>query len=79
MTLDSHAVFRLFHGASKEKVALTLAAGERFAAKFGRKGFRAKFRIRRDLARPALPYEAGRGQRDLGGDWLAIGVAVKYF
>jgi hypothetical protein len=44
MKLHTHAVARMRErGASEEEIASTLAEGERFAAKFGRSGFRRNF------------------------------------
>ena len=66
--LHPHAVARMRRTRSKrrKKSPRPLLNGERFAAKFGRQGFRRNFVIQRAVARSAIPYEAGRGVRDLG-------------
>ena len=44
MKLHSHALSRMLErGASEDEVVATIREGERFAAKFGREGFRRNF------------------------------------
>ena len=81
MKLHPHAVARMRErGASTEEVASTLADGERFAAKFGREGFRRNFafdglwRERRHHMKQIEVYAIWED-----GDWLVISVIVKYF
>jgi hypothetical protein len=67
-------------GASTEEVAATVDEGERFAAKFGRQGFRRNFafdglwRGRRYHMKQIEVYATWED-----GDWLVISVIVKYF
>jgi hypothetical protein len=67
-------------GASEEEVAATVDEGERFAAKFGRQGFRRNFasdglwRGRRYHMKQIEVYATWED-----GDWLVISVIVKYF
>jgi hypothetical protein len=70
----------LERGASEEEVAATLREGERFAAKFGREGFRRNFAFEalwRGRRYHMKQVEAFAVQE--GGDWLVISVVVKYF
>jgi hypothetical protein len=67
-------------GASEEEVALTLGAGERFAAKFGRAGFRRNFAFA-GLWR-GRPYHIKQVEVYAtweDGDWLVISGVAKYF
>jgi hypothetical protein len=81
MKLHPHAVARMLErGASEEEVAATLREGERFAAKFGREGFRRNFAFEalwRGRRYHMKQVEAFAVQE--GGDWLVISVVVKYF
>jgi hypothetical protein len=44
MKFHTHAVIRMIErGASEEEVTAAVSEGERFAAKFGRQGFRRNF------------------------------------
>lgn len=67
-------------GASEEEIALTVEAGERFAAKHGRTGFRRNFafgglwRGRRYGTKQVEAYAI-----EEGGGWLVITVLVKFF
>jgi hypothetical protein len=70
----------LERGASEEEVAATLREGERFAAKFGREGFRRNFAFEalwRGRRYHMKQVEAFAVQE--GGEWLVISVVVKYF
>ena len=81
MKLHPHAVARMLErGASEEEVAATLLEGERFAAKFGREGFRRNFAFEalwRGRRYHMKQVEAFAVQE--GGEWLVISVVVKYF
>jgi hypothetical protein len=78
--LHPHAIIRLAErGATRAEVTATIENGERFAAKFGRTGFRRVF--------PVDPNWRGRGfvtkqieayAVEDDGDWLVITVIVKY-
>jgi hypothetical protein len=70
----------LERGASEEEVAATVDEGERFAAKFGRQGFRRNFAFNalwRD--RPYHMKQVEVFATREGDDWLVISVVVKYF
>jgi len=78
--LHPHARDRLAErGATEEEVALTVRGGERFAAKFGRTGFRHNFsfdsrwRDRTSSTKQIEAYALPEGE-----DWLVITVVVKY-
>ena len=81
MRIHPHARDRMRErGATKEEVEGTIGKGERFAAKFGRQGFRRDFRFDaewrgRRYATKQVEVIAVFEQ----GDWLAISVIVKYF
>ena len=81
MRLHEHACDRMFErGATEEEVEATVRAGERFAAKFGREGFRRNFRFDgmwHGRHYPMKQVEAFAIFED--GDWLVITVVVKYF
>ena len=81
MKLHSHAVVRMLErGASEEEIASTLAGGERFAAKFGREGFRRNFLFNatwRGRSYHMKQVEVYATWED--DDWLVISVLVKYF
>ena len=81
MRLHPHARERMLErGASEDEVAATIDEGERFAAKFGREGFRRNFRfdgIWRGRRYAMKQVEAFAIFED--GDWLAISVIAKYF
>jgi len=67
-------------GASGEEVEATLRDGERFAAKFGRQGFRRNFRfdgIWRGRSYAMKQVEAIAIFEE--EDWLVITVVVRYF
>ena len=81
MKLHIHAVTRMRErGANDEEVTSTVAEGERFAAKFGRDGFRRNFafnglwRGRRYHMKQVEVYAIWEND-----DWLVISVIVKYF
>ncbi len=81
MKLHAHARGRMVErGANEEEVAATVGEGERFAAKFGRHGFRRNFRfdgIWRGRHYAMKQVEAFAIFED--GEWLVISVIVKYF
>ena len=81
MKLHSHALSRMLErGASEDEVAATIREGERFAAKFGREGFRRNFSfgsLWRGRRYHMKQVEAFATWED--GDWLVISVIVKYF
>ena len=81
MELDSHAVSRMRErGVSEDEVAATVREGERFAAKFGREGFRRNFSfgsLWRGRRYHMKQVEVFATWED--GDWLVISVIVKYF
>ena len=67
-------------GASEEEVAATVDEGERFAAKFGRQGFRRNFAFNalwRDRLYHIKQVEVFATRED--DDWLVISIVVKYF
>jgi hypothetical protein len=81
MRLHPHARERMLErGASEDEVAATIGGGERFAAKFGREGFRRNFRFdgiwrgRRYAMKQVEAFAVFEN-----GDWLVISVIVKYF
>jgi hypothetical protein len=70
----------LERGASEDEVAATVRDGERFAAKFGRLGFRRNFRF--DGLWQGRRYAMNQVEAFAifeDGDWLVITVIVKYF
>ena len=76
-----HALDRLLErGTTEEEVRITIENGERFAAKFGRTGFRRNFACNRKTS-------AGRGYSTKQIEayaveedgWLVITVIMKYF
>jgi hypothetical protein len=81
MRLHAHARQRMLErGASEDEVEATIRDGERFAAKFGREGFRRNFRfdgVWREHHYAMKQVEALAVVED--GDWLVISVIVKYF
>lgn len=68
-------------GATEDEVVATVTGGERFAAKFGRIGFRRNFRFdglwrgRRYSTKQVEVYAV----RENADDWLVITVVVKYY
>ena len=79
--LHPHAAARMAErGATPEEVEATVAAGERFPARFGRTGFRRNFAIngiwrrRRYRTKQIEAYAV-----EESGGWLVITVIVKYF
>jgi hypothetical protein len=79
--LHAHARERLAErGATEGEVIATVEHGERFAAKYGRMGFRRNFsfegmwRGRRYATKQVEAYAV-----DDEGAWLVITVVVKYF
>ena len=81
MRLHPHARARISErGASEEEVEASLRDGERFAAKFGRQGYRRNFRfdgVWRGNTYAMKQVEAiAIFEED---DWLVITVVVKYF
>jgi hypothetical protein len=78
--LHPHARARLAErGASEEEVEATVHTGERFAAKFGRTGFRRNFSFGgewRGRHYAVKQVEAYAVQED---GWLVVTVIVKYF
>jgi hypothetical protein len=81
MKLHPHATTRMLErGATEDEVAATLREGERFLAKFGRRGFRHHFLfdgLWRGRRYATKQVEAFAVEED--GDWLVISVIVKYF
>ena len=79
--LHPHAVARIAErGATVEEVEATVAAGERFPARFGRTGFRRNFAFGgswRGIRYRTKQVEAVAVEEE--GDWLVITVLVKYF
>lgn len=80
MKLHPRAIVRMRErGASAAEVELTITAGERFPAKFGRQGFRRNFgfdglwRARRYHIKQVEVFAAWEDD-----DWLVIRVLVKY-
>lgn len=78
--LHPHAVARLAErGATEAEVIATVEGGERFAAKFGRTGFRRNFPfggVWRDRTLATKQVEAYAVQEQ---GWLVITVIVKYY
>ena len=76
-----HALARMEErGTSEEEVIETVKAGERFAAKFGRTGFRRNFAFGetwRGKQFNTKQVEAYAVQE--GTDWLVITVLTRYF
>ena len=67
-------------GANKSEVIATVEDGERFAAKFGRTGFRRNFTfdgVWRGKRYGTKQIEVFAVEEE--GDWLVITVLVKYF
>jgi hypothetical protein len=81
MKFHTHAVIRMIErGASEEEVTAAVSEGERFAAKFGRQGFRRNFAfggLWRGRHYHMKQVEAFAIRED--NDWLVISVIVKYF
>lgn len=81
MRLHPHARCRMRErGATEGEVQATLLGGERFAAKFGRQGFRRNFPfwdLWRDRRYATKQVEVFAVFED--DDWLVISVVVKYF
>jgi hypothetical protein len=81
MKRHSHAIARMIErGTSEKEIASTIRDGERFAAKFGRAGFRRNFvfdGLWRDRRYHMKQVEVLATWED--GDWLVISVIVKYF
>ncbi len=79
--LHPHATARLpERGASEAEVRETVESGERFAAKYGRTGFRRNFPfggLWRGRAYATKQIEAYAVKE--AHDWLVITVVVKYF
>jgi hypothetical protein len=79
--LHPHAAARIGErGATPEEVEATVAAGERFPARFGRAGFRRNFAfdgIWRGTRYRTKQIEVFAVEE--AGDWLVITVLVKYF
>jgi hypothetical protein len=79
--LHPHAVDRLAErGATEAEVRTTVETGERFAAKFGRIGFRRNFAfggVWRGRSYASKQIEAYTVEEQDG--WLVITLVVKYF
>jgi hypothetical protein len=79
--IDQHARERMTErGASLQEVTLTIEAGERFPAKFGRAGFRRNFafdgewRGRRYATKQVEVFAIEEDER-----WVVVTVLVKFF
>jgi hypothetical protein len=67
-------------GATAEEIEATVAAGERFPARFGRTGFRRNFAFGGDWrGRRYRTKQIEAFAVEEAGDWLVISVLVKYF
>jgi hypothetical protein len=81
MKFHAHAVIRMIErGTSEEEVSAVVSEGERFAAKFGRQGFRRNFAfggLWRGRRYHMKQVEVFAIRED--NDWLVISVIVKYF
>ena len=81
MRLHPHAIARMQErGATEAEVEATIRDRERFAAKFGRQGFRRNLNFDenwRGQHYATKQIEAITIYED--GDWLVISVIVKYF
>ena len=78
--LHPHAAGRMAERGATPEVEATVAAGERFPARFGRTGFRRNFAIngiRRRRRYRTKQIEAYAVEESSG--WLVITVIVKYF
>jgi hypothetical protein len=78
--IHPHAIERLAEpGASEQGAVITVAEGERFAAKYGRMGFRRNFVFDSEWqGRPYLNKQVEVYAVDEDG-WLVITVIVKFF
>lgn len=81
VSLHPHALARLEErGATEAEVRTTVETGERFAAKFGRVGFRRNFAFNREWRGRRFATKQVEVYAVLEeGSWLAITVLVKYF
>jgi hypothetical protein len=79
--LHSHARARAVErGALEEEIVATIAAGERFPAKFQRTGFRRNFSFEGTWKRKRYATKQIEAYAIEEGDhWLVITVVVKYF
>ena len=81
MRLHPHALERLLErGATEAEAVATVEGGERYAAKFGRTGFRQNFSF--GASWKGLHYASKQVEAiavEESGDWLVITVVVKYF
>ena len=79
--LHPHAAARMAErGATAEEIEATVAAGERFPARFGRTGFRRNFAFGGDWrGRRYRTKQIEAFAVEEAGDWLVITVLVKYF
>lgn len=79
--IHPHAAARLLErGGTADEVTATIELGEKFAARFGRSGFRRNFTfdgVWRGKQYSTKQVEAYAVQE--GGDWLVITVIVRYF
>ena len=79
--LHPHACERMQErGATEEEVQATIEQGERFAAKFGRTGFRRNFAFEskwRSIYYGVKQLEVYAVEE--GADWLVITVITRYF
>ena len=79
--LHPHARNRLAErGATEREIVATVESGERFAAKFGRTGFRRNFTFGSDwLGRKYSTKQVEAYAVQEEGGWLVITVVVKFF
>jgi hypothetical protein len=76
-----HALDRMAErGATEDEVKATVEHGERFAAKFGRTGFRRNFPFDREWrGRHNETKQVEAYAIEESGDWLVITVITRYF
>ena len=78
--LHPHARSRLQErGATEEDVRLTVETGERFAAKYGRSGFRRNFLFNREWMGKQYATKQIEAYAVEEQGWLVITVVVKFF
>lgn len=78
--LHTHAKDRIAErGATEEDVRLTVETGERFAAKYGRSGFRRNFLFNREWMGKYYATKQVEAYAVEEQGWLVITVVVKFF